>query len=341
MPSVSIIFIGYKYDGERGECMKPDVQSLPSGKHIGKRQLFARQWQLQCFVIAGMIFLLIFRYFPMFWLIIAFKNYDIVTGIKGVFTSKWVGLQFFKEFFIDPKFPSILTNTLAISGLKLLVSFPLPIIFAIMVTETRNMLFRRFVQTASYLPHFISWVTVSGLVFTFFSVDSGIVNKLFNFFGFNSIPFITNAKYYWFLAVFSDVWKDMGWWAIIFIAAITTIDPSLYEAAIIDGAGRMARIRHIVIPGITGAISVVLILAIGGLIGGGLSNSNFEQSMLIGNNLNTLRSEVIQSYSVRMGLNLGRYSYGAAVGMVQSVTSVILIFSTNAIVRKLRGVGLF
>ena len=302
---------------------------------------FARQYQIQLFVWLGLFFLLIFSYAPMFGLIMAFKNYDISTGIIGIFTSPWVGFKYFIEFFTDPMFNNILINTLTLSLLKLLFSFPFPIIFAIMITETKNMVFRRSIQTVSYLPHFISWVIVSGLVFTFFSVDYGVVNKLLAFFGNEHVPFITSPSYYWFLAVFTDIWKDMGWWAIIFIAAITTIDPALYEAAIIDGAGRIARIRYIVLPGLSGAVTVTLILSLGSLLGGGLSGSNFEQSMLIGNKLNTERSEIIQSYSLRMGLGMGRFSYGTAVGFLQSITSVLLVFGSNAFFKKFQGRSLF
>lgn len=302
---------------------------------------FRKQYQLQIFVLLGLLFMLVFSYIPMFGILMAFKNYDISTGIAGIFTSPWVGLKYFKEFFTDPNCGSIILNTVILSFLKLLFSFPIPILFAIMVTEVRNMAFRKFVQTVSYLPHFISWVIVSGLVFTFFSVDGGVVNNIFNMFGKDSVPFITDSKYYWFLAVFTDVWKDMGWWAIIFIAAITSIDPTLFEAAIIDGAGRMARIRHIVLPGISGSITVVLIMSLGSFLGGGLSGSSFEQSMLIGNKLNAVRSEIIQSYSLKMGLGMGRFSFGTAVGLLQSLVSVILIFSSNAISKKLSGNSLF
>jgi len=299
------------------------------------------QYQIQTFVWLGLLFLAVFNYIPMFGLMIAFRNYDIATGIRGMFTNTWVGLKYFREFFNDPKSVPVLTNTLGLSLLKMTFSFPMPILFAILVTETRNMAYRRFVQTASYLPHFISWIIVSGFVFTFFSADNGVINNIFSFFGLEKVSFITNPKYYWFLAVFTDIWKGMGWWAIIYIAAITSIDPSLFEAAIIDGAGRLQRIRYVVLPGIASAITVVLILNIGSLLGGGVSGSNFEQAMLIGNNLNASRSEVIQSYSLRMGLGMGRFSYGAAMGLMQSVISVILIFTSNALSKKVTGNSLF
>lgn len=302
---------------------------------------FFKQWQIQLFVWIGLLFLAVFSYAPMFGLLIAFQNYDISSGIMGIFSGPWVGLKYFREFFVDPNCVPILVNTLSLSLLKLLFSFPIPIIFAIMITEVKQMPFRRFVQTASYLPHFISWIIVSGLVFTFFSVDNGVINNVLQWLNIDKKQFITDPKYYWFLAVFTDVWKGMGWWSIIFIAAITSIDPSLFEAATIDGAGRLARIRYVVIPGLSGAITVVLILSMGSLLGGGLSGSNFEQSMLIGNKLNAARSEVIQSYSLRMGLGMGRFSYGAAMGLMQSIISVILVFTSNGISRRLSGSSLF
>ncbi len=302
---------------------------------------FFKQWQIQLFVWIGLLFLAVFSYAPMFGLLIAFQNYDISSGIMGIFSGPWVGLKYFREFFVDPNCVPILVNTLSLSLLKLLFSFPIPIIFAIMITEVKQMSFRRFVQTASYLPHFISWIIVSGLVFTFFSVDNGVINNVLQWLNIDKKQFITDPKYYWFLAVFTDVWKGMGWWSIIFIAAITSIDPSLFEAATIDGAGRLARIRYVVIPGLSGAITVVLILSMGSLLGGGLSGSNFEQSMLIGNKLNAARSEVIQSYSLRMGLGMGRFSYGAAMGLMQSIISVILVFTSNGISRRLSGSSLF
>ena len=314
-------------------------EGSPKRTSVWKR--LRRQYQIQLFVWPGLIFLAIFSYIPMFGLMIAFRNYDISSGIRGMFTDRWVGLKYFREFFKDPQSVFVLKNTFGLSMLKMVFSFPVPVLFAIMITETRHMGFRRFVQTASYLPHFISWIIVSGLVFTFFSVDNGVINNVLSLFGGTRIPFITKPMYYWFLAIFTDIWKGMGWWAIIYIAAITSIDPNLFEAAIIDGAGRLQRIRYITLPGIAGAVTVVLILSIGSLIGGGVSGSNFEQAMLIGNKLNVGQSEVIQSYSLRNGLGMGRFSYGAAMGLMQSVFSVILIFSSNALSKKISGNSLF
>jgi len=203
-----------------------------------------KQKFLQIFVISGMLFLFIFSYLPMTGLIMAFKNYTITMGIKGIFTSEWVGLKYFQEFITDYKFWPLVRNTIALSCFKLIFAFPMPILFAIMLNEVKHNKFKRFVQTASYMPHFISWVIISGLAVNFLSIDRGAINSIFLAAGFikEPIPFLSSADYFWGIAVCTDIWKDMGWWAILFLAAITGIDLSLYEAADIDGASRLSKI---------------------------------------------------------------------------------------------------
>lgn len=304
---------------------------------------FKKQKMLHLFVWMGMVFLLIFSYTPMFGILMAFKSYSISTGIKGIFTSEWVGLEYFKEFINDYQFGRIVRNTLALSLLKVIFTFPAPILFAVMLNEVRHMAFKRFVQTISYLPHFISWVVVVGLAFSFLSADVGLVNKALLGLGLidQPIEFLTSPNHFWGLAVGSAMWKEMGWWAIIFLAAITGIDPALYEAAQIDGAGRLARIRHITLPGMKGTIVVVLILTIGSILGGGLVGSNFEQAYLLGNSINNPTSEIVQTYAFKVGLRDGRFSYAAAIDLIQSIISVTLIFSSNYIARRVSGSSLF
>jgi putative aldouronate transport system permease protein len=304
---------------------------------------FKKQWPLHLFVGMGMLFLLIFSYTPMFGIVMAFKDYRIVTGIKGIFTSEWVGLQHFREFVTDYRFGEIVRNTLVLSLLKVLFTFPVPIFLAILLNEVRIMSFKRFVQTVSYLPHFISWVVVVGLTFSFFSADVGIVNKLLMNIGLINEPLdlTTSPHYFWGLAVGSAVWKEMGWWSIIFLAAIAGINPALYEAAQIDGAGRLARIRHITLPGIKGTVVVVLILTVGSILGGGLVGSNFEQAYLLGNSINNSTSEIVQTYAFKVGLADGRFSYAAAIDLIQSVISVALIFSSNFVAKRASGSSLF
>ncbi|WP_246302632.1 ABC transporter permease [Paenibacillus plantarum] len=295
------------------------------------------------FVLTGMLFVFVFHYLPMFGILMAFKNYSISTGIKGIFTSEWVGLKYFNEFVHAYNFKQIVTNTLAISLLKLVFTFPMPILLAIMFNEVRHQLFKRFAQTVSYFPHFISWIVVSGLLVVFLSTNSGIVNDLLKGLGIvkESLPFLSSPDYFWGLAVTTAMWKEAGWWAIIFLAAISGLDPTLYDAAEMDGAGRLRRIWHITLPGIRGTIIVVLILAVGSMLGGGLVGSNFEQSYLLGNSINNERSEILQTYAFKMGLAQGRYAYATAIDLIQSVIAIILVFGSNYLSKKVTKNSLF
>lgn len=320
------------------------INNLLTNKRHGN-QLWNRlkkQAYLQSFVLIGILFLFVFSYIPMVGLIIAFKDYVLTDGVRGFFTSPWVGLKYFREFFTEVDSGMIIRNTFGISILKVIFTFPVPIVFAIMISEVGSLKYKKVVQTASYLPHFISWVVVYGLVFSFFSND-GVINSALKSLNIieKSLPFLTDPAKFWPLAVISDAWKEFGWWAIIFIAAIVGIDPSIYEAAQIDGASRMQKIKYVTLPGIQGTICVVLILTLGNLLGGGMSGSNFEQSLLLGNNLNREASEILQTHILKVGLVQLRYSYATAVGMLQSVISVIMIFGSNAIIKKLSGTGLY
>jgi putative aldouronate transport system permease protein len=312
----------------------------------GKKSLMYCLWTqrgIQIFALVGIAYLFIFNIIPMAGLIISFKNYQLQTGLLGMFTSPFVGFKHFKEFFSEYNFPTLIRNTVMISLLKLVFTFPVPIIFAIALNEVENVKIKRVVQTASYLPYFISWVVVSGFCTIFLNTRSGVINQLLLKFGFIKTPinFLANADTYWAIAVITGIWKEFGWWAILFLAAITGIDPQLYEAAIIDGAGRFIRILKITIPGILPTIMVVLILSIGNLFGGSMGGSNFDQSFLLGNPGNNEASDIIQTYVFRIGLSQGRYDYAAAVGFVQSVVSVILIYFSNRISKILTGNGLY
>jgi putative aldouronate transport system permease protein len=302
----------------------------------------AKQKYLQAFVLAGMAYLFVFSYLPLIGITMAFKDYKISMGIQGIFSSDWVGFKYFLEFFNEYGFWKLVRNTVAISLLKLIFSFPIPILFAIMLNEISFMPVKKLVQTCSYLPHFISWVIISGMAFAFFS-SSGVINSIalkFHFIN-EAIPFLTDANRFWSLAVVSDIWKDMGWWAIIFLAAIAGISQEMYEAAEIDGISRLKKIWYITLPSIKGTIIVILILALGKLFGGGLSGSNFEQSYLLGNSMTSEKSDIIQTYVFNVGLAQGRYAYATAVGLIQSVISLILTFGSNFFAKKISGEGLF
>ena len=268
---------------------------------------------------------------------IAFREFKLKDGFIGIYTDEWVGLKYFRQFINDRKFETILRNTVSISLLKLVVNFPLAIVFAIMLTEMPTRKFKRIVQTVSYLPHFISWVVVSGIAYAFFSTSQGMLPEVLGRLNVQMPSILTEPEYYYGLATLSELWKEMGWSAIIYLAAITGIDPSLYESAQIDGAGRLKRIWHVTLPGIKGTVAVLLIMGVGSLMGG----ANMEQSMLLGNATNISRSEIIELHVYNQGLTGGRYSYSAAASLFQSVISLILVLLANGFSRKVLKESLF
>lgn len=298
---------------------------------------------LQIFAWAGLVYILIFNYAPMAGILVAFKKFSIKDGFMGIFTNEWVGLKYFIEFFNDYMCWPVIKNTLIISLLKILASFPAPILLAIMITEVKNRPFKKFVQAVSYLPYFISWVIVAGILTAFFSQSRGLVSEFIIKTGISDkgVSFLTNPGSYYQLAVWTSIWKSTGWWSIIFLAAISGIDPGLYEAAMVDGAGRLKRIWHITLPGILPAIVTVLILSVGSFLGGGMMGGNFDQTMMLGNKLNASASEIIQTYAFKTGMVDLRFNYATAIDLMQSIISVILIFATNAVSKKITETGLF
>lgn len=328
--------------------MKTDTNT--TSKHLtygsstnGTLRTLKRQLPFHVFVLLGIAFLAIFSYTPMFGILMAFKDYKVTSGVSGIFTSSWVGLKYFKELVNDYNFSNLVRNTLAISILKLVFSFPVPILFALMLNEVRRSFLKRFIQTVSYLPHFVSWVVVMGISYAFFSTETGLVNDVLQSVGLidKPIDILTNPDSFWGLAVSTAIWKEAGWWTIIFLAAIAGIDPGLHEAAEIDGAGRLKRIWHITLPGIQSAIVVVLILSVGSMLGGGLVGSNFEQSMLLGNALNHEKSQIIQTYAFNIGLAQGRFAFATAIDLLQSVISVALVLSSNYLAKRFSNTSLY
>ena len=302
----------------------------------------ATQLQLHTLMLPGTVLMLLFSIVPLFGLLLAFKNYSVIEGIKGVFTSPWYGFQNFKVIFGNFDFKRMLVNTLGINLIGNLVNIVMAILFALFINEIAHPKFKSFVQTVTYMPHFISWVIISSISYQFLS-QSGIINTLLKNMHVidKPIKFLTDASKFWGLAVSLDIWKEMGWWTIIFLAAIVGISQDYYEAAQIDGATRLQRIFYITLPCIKSTIVVVLIMTMGNLFGGGLSGSNFEQCYLLGNNVNADTSTIIQTYVFDVGLAQGRYAYATAVGLIQSVISLVLIFASNFVSKKLAGSGLF
>ncbi|MNO31213.1 putative multiple-sugar transport system permease YteP [compost metagenome] len=290
---------------------------------------FTSQLDLQSMVWPGIIFVFIFSYIPMYGVIMAFQQYDIFGGIMK---SPWVGFMHFRMFFETPEFWNVMRNTIVISLLKLIISFPAPILLALMLNEIGNMGFKRVIQTVSYLPYFLSWVIVSGFVFSLLSVDNGTLNYVLERFNLAQEPvnFLALPKYFWSILVSVNVWKEVGFGSIVYLAAIAGIDPTLYEAASIDGASRFKQIHLITLPSITPIIIIFMILAIGSLLSAG-----FEDILLLATNP-ILRpySDVIDTYVYRVGILNARFSYATAVGLFKAVISVILLVTANKIARR-------
>jgi len=311
-------------------------------KRMPFRKAFYEQRHLMILVLPVVLWMVIFRYLPMLGLVIAFQDYNMYLGpINGFLHSPWVGMANFVEAFSDKYFLYSLRNTVFYSFMNLLVGFPLPLIFAILLNELTRMRFKKFVQTVSYLPHFISWVFVIGFIYNIFSMDGGIINGLLIRTGLieEAIPFLAKETYVPPIVVLSYVWKTFGWNSIIYIAAITNINPTLYEAATVDGAGRFARIRHITLPSLKPTIVILLIFNIGGMLS---ENFNFfEQMYLLTNSMIQDATEIVDTYTYRMGIVLSRYSYATAVGLFRSVASVILLSIANLTSKKLTGESLY
>jgi putative aldouronate transport system permease protein len=292
-------------------------------------RLWLRQWDLQLMVIPALILILVFSYFPMYGVVIAFQDYSV---FKGFWNSPWVGFKHFTDFFQSPELGLVMRNTIVISLLKLGIGFPAPILLAIMLNEVRNMLFKRVVQTVSYLPYFLSWVIVANFAIALLSTDNGSVNILLEKLRVidEPVPFLSVLEYFWTIIVTTNVWKEIGFGSIVYLAAIASIDPSLYESASIDGASRFRMTYLITLPCILPVIMIFSILAIGNLL-----NAGFEDLLLLGVNP-ALRdvSDVLDTYVYRMGINLGRYSFATAVGLFKAIVSVGLLTLANYLARK-------
>ncbi|CAM4338655.1 sugar ABC transporter permease [Paenibacillus tarimensis] len=308
------------------------------GKHpdrSGRNGLvrFVKQLDIQLMVLPAMLLILVFSYIPMYGLIMGFQDYDIfLGGFRGFFESPWVGLKHFEMFFDSPEFVRVMRNTIVISLLKLFIGFPAPILLALMLNEVRHMVFKRFVQTISYLPHFLSWVIVAGFVMSMLTTDNGSVNIMMQKLNLIEEPinFLSIPEYFWGILVTTGVWKEIGFGSIVYLAAIASIDPHLYEAASMDGASKFKQMFLITLPSIMPVVIIFMILAIGNLLSAG-----FEDILLLGVNP-VLRdvSDVIDTYVYRVGIQNSRYSYATAVGLFKAVISVGLLTMANYIARR-------
>ncbi|OPH49062.1 protein lplB [Paenibacillus ferrarius] len=297
------------------------------------RKMYGQRY-LQAMALLGIAWMIIFNYVPMYGIIIAFKDFNI---IKSISAAPWAGLEHFKAFMDDDNLGYVIKNTLGMSVLKLVIGFPLPIVFALFLNEVRSIGFKKLVQTISYLPHFLSWVILGGILATWLA-DVGIINKILLALNVIQEPvsYLAEPSYFWSIIITSDIWKELGWSAIIYLAAMSGVSPEMYEAATIDGAGRFQKMFYITLPSIMGTITILFILAVSGIL-----NSNFDQILVLKNQLNESASNVIDVYVYQTGLQQSRFSYATAVGLIKSLISLGLLLSANFITKRLNNTSLF
>jgi len=308
-------------------------ERAPKGRaKLSWRKSIRRDWQLYTLVLLPLAFFVIFRYLPMAGNVIAFRRFQPGGSIFG---EEWVGLRYVEMFLNDPTFWNVFGNTLTIGLLSLIFAFPAPIILALLLNEVRTRYFKRFVQTLSYLPHFLSIVIIAGMLLQLLSLE-GTVNQIVRAVGAEPVPFMQRPE--WFRAVYisSEVWQTVGWGTILYLAALTQIDQSLYEAARIDGANRWKQTLHVTLPGIRPTMITLLILNIGTFMAVG-----FEKILLIYNPLTYPTADVIATYLYRVGLESNNFSYAAAIGMFEAIIGLTLILSANAISRRVVGTSLW
>ncbi len=297
-----------------------------------KVRLIRHQW---CYVLAAptLLYLLIFKYAPMWGIVLSFQDYN---PFRGFWDSEWVGLAQFRNFFAYEDFWVLLRNTLAINLLNLLLFFPLPIVLSLMLNELRSGLLKRMTQSIVYLPHFLSWVVVVSFTYMLVSTDYGLINKGLVHLGREPESLLTNPDYFWLMLTAQSIWKEVGWGTIIFLAAIAGVDQQLYEAARIDGAKRLRQIWHITLPAIRGTIVILVILRMGSMLDVG-----FEHVLLMLNPLVQPVGEVFDTYVYKRGLLSGQFSYGTAVGLFKSVASLLLVVTANQLAKRFGHGGLY
>lgn len=322
--------------------MKKKALTITNSEKEGKekrRKLMKKQKVLYFMLIPGIIWALLFAYAPMAGLYMAFIDYQPSLGNfwSNFFGSEFVGFRWFEYFFSGQDFLKVLRNTLCSSVLTLCFSFVAPILIALALNEVKGMKFKRVVQTASYLPYFISWVIAANIIVTLLSSE-GLINQLLMSFGIidEGIFFLQEGKHFWLIVALSNTWKDMGYNSIMYLAAISAINPELFEAAQVDGAGRLKQIWHILLPLLRPTILILLILSVGSLL-----NTGFDQYFLLGNSLNRDYSDVIDTYTFRYGIQNGMFSYASAVSLFKSVFAFIMVATVNAISKKVEGSSLF
>ena len=305
---------------------------LKKNINSGFRYLLTNRY-LYLLLLPCIAYFIIFNYVPMYGLILAFKDFKFAQGIAG---SAWTGLENFRYLFGLDRFYEVLWNSLFLSILKLLFYFPIPIILSLAMNEIPFVQYKKITQTMIYLPYFISWVVIGGILVNLLSPSWGLINTLIKTLGAEPVFFMGDAKYFRGIAVISHIWKNAGWDTILYLAALTSIDPELYLAAAIDGASRLQRIRYITLPGIKTTIVILLLLSIGNIM-----NNGFEQIFILQNGSNIAVSEVFETYTYRLGIVNGRYSFATTVGFFGSVVGFTLLIAANSVAKLMGEKGIF
>ncbi|WP_436241253.1 ABC transporter permease [Paenibacillus sp. LjRoot56] len=319
--------------------MRASVKSI-SGEHIGRRRMTTHVWKtflrykwLYLLMVPGIAYYIIYHYVPMFGLVIAFKKYNLMKGLWG---SEWVGFDNFRTIFASPEFPSLVRNTLLISVYRILFNMLPDVMLALILNEIRAPWFKRIVQTITYGPHFLSWIIVYGLVFSFFAPGAGLITTFFRDMGWGELDVLTNSDYFRSLLVTSDIWKSTGFGAIIYLAALASINHELYEAAVVDGAGRWRQLWHITLPGIREVFILLLILRIGHIMDAG-----FEQVYIFLNARVYDVGDILDTWIFRRGIEQMEFSVPAAMGVFKSVIGLVLVIGANKLAKKVGGSGIW
>ena len=315
-----------------GKAKQSAAIAVPKKKQSLGKYFSSHKWLYFLFV-PGALYFIIFKYLPMFGIVIAFQQFSPYQGFTG---SPWVGLYHFRNLFAGSDFNMLLVNTLAISILNLVFYFPALIVLALLLNEMKSQFFKRTAQTLVYIPHFISFVIVATLTFQLFNIQDGIVIQIIQKITGHTVNILGGPQYFRGLIVGQSIWKETGYGTIIFLAALSGVDTQLYEAAKVDGAGRLRLLWHITLPAIRGTIVLMLILKVGSIL-----NTGYEQIFLMGNDLHASKAEVFDTYVYKRGIAMGQYSYATAVGLFKSVIGMIMVLSSNWFAKKCGESGLY
>ncbi|TBL75297.1 ABC transporter permease [Paenibacillus thalictri] len=313
-------------------AVQPKALRAPGARGSLMKRLIRNRY-MYLMILPGLIYFIIFKYLPMWGLIISFQDY---MPYKGFFGSDWVGLKHFQRLFTDSEFWVIFKNTLILFVINILFYFPVPILLSVMLNEVANAFFKRFVQTIVYIPHFISWVIIVSISFVMLTLDGGIINEMLVLLGFQKVNFLMSTSWFHPMYIIQVIWREAGWGTIVYLAAIAAIDPQLYEAARMDGAGRFQQIWHITLPSIRSVIIVLLILRIGNVL-----DLSFEHVYLLLNSMNRQVAEILDTYVYTTGLKQGQFSFSTAVGFFKSFVGLFLVVVSNRLAKKMGEEGIY